>query len=466
MFVAELDRPWLDTPFLLQGLLVQQRKELETLRQYCRFVQVDPRRSADSVAAALRSVADTARDWDNGLHARLRGLVGRARLRRRLRMPRIPVLHGLFGRLRASDEGGPDPALGAATTVRPDARLGLPPGMRIQPYPPSQAIEAELPRARETWSRSAETLRRLMRDLREKGGTELRDIDQVAGELVESMVECPDAMLWVARLREQQQDTYQHCLKVALYLVTLGRQIGFPRDDLVRLGLIGMLADVGKVRLPRALLEKPGLLTPAEHAVVKTHVQLGLDALGKSMKLERQVELGILEHHERLDGSGYPRGLKNKEISIYGRMAAIADCYAALITERPYAEAMAPHDALMKLYEWAGSSFHEPLIEQFVQAIGIFPVGSMVELSSGEVAVVLEHNRVRRLEPRVLVVAGPDKQQLDEPFERNLLEHPVDDGERPIRIARGLAAGAYGIEPHDYYARPEPCGRERGAALE
>jgi hypothetical protein len=194
------------------------------------------------------------------------------------------------------------------------------------------------------------------------------------------------------------------------------------------------------------------MLTPGEHDVVKKHVQLGIDALRKSMTIDPSVEQGILQHHERIDGSGYPQGLQGKEIGIYGRMTAIADCFAALITDRPYAKAVAPQEALMLMSKWCGTSFHEALLEQFVQAIGVFPVGSLVELSNDEIAVVLAHNRVRRLEPRVLVLAGPDRRQLDTPFERDLLIGPVDSAGNPIRIARGLPAGAHGLKPRDYYA--------------
>jgi putative nucleotidyltransferase with HDIG domain len=291
-----------------------------------------------------------------------------------------------------------------------------------------------------------------MEDLRDDARSDLRDVDKVAEGLVESMVETPDAMLWVARLRDQDRSTYHHCLKVGIYLIALGRHMGFPRHELVRLGQIGMLADVGKIRLPRALLEKPGMLTPAEHAVVRRHVQFGIEALRKSMTLDRVVEQGIMQHHERIDGSGYPQRLKGKDISIFGRMAAIADCFAALISDRPYAKAVSPQEALMQMYQWCGTSFHEPLLEQFVQAIGVFPVGSLVELSNGEAAIVLAHNRVRRLEPRVLVLAGADGAPLDKPFERDLLNGPADDAGRPIRIARGLPAGARGLRPREYYA--------------
>lgn len=418
MYVAELDRPWLDTPFLLEGMLLRDQTELATLRQYCQHVYVDLWHSADGTAEAIRAVASGA-------------------------APR-------------NDERAPAGGVSAPARSAPAApsvsKLDLPAGLRLKRYAEPAPIETALPRAAKSWSRGADTLRTLMNDLRDDNHSELRDVDQVAEDLVASMIETPDAMLWVARLRSEDQGAYQHCLKVAIYLIALGRHMGFPREDLVRLGLTGMLADVGKIQLPRGLLEKPDMLTPSEHDVVKTHVHLGIGALLKSMTLDPNVEQGILQHHERIDGSGYPQGLKGREISIYGRMAAIADCFAAMITDRPYAKALAPQEALMLMNKWCGTSFHEPLVEQFVQAIGVFPVGSLVELSNDEIAVVLAHNRVRRLEPRVLVLAGPDRKQLDTPFERDLLIGPVDSAGNAIHIARGLPAGAHGLKPRDYYA--------------
>jgi HD-GYP domain-containing protein (c-di-GMP phosphodiesterase class II) len=449
MFVSELDRPWLDTPFALQGLLLQNQTQLDALCAHCRFVYIDLARSSSAVAETVRRAALAAEPDDPArAGATATGASPLARL--------FGWLYRLFARASRTNAATGGDSKRVPGDRRRAAAFDLPPGVRLEPYPAPAPMREELPRAARSWSRGEESLRSLMDDLREGARADLSDIDQVADELVESMIETPDAMLWVARMRDEQQSTYQHCLKVALYLIALGRQMGFPRPELVRLGQIGMLADVGKIRLPSALLDKQGILTPTELTLLRTHVQLGIAVLRKSMPLDPLVEQGILQHHERLDGSGYPHGLKAREIGIYGRMAAIADCFAAITSERAYGRALAPQDALMRLYEWSGASFHEPLVEQFVQAIGVFPVGSLVELSSGEVAIVLAHNRVHRLEPRVLVIAGADKRPLGQPFERDLLNETATDAagdtERRTRIARGLPAGAHGLNPGDYYA--------------
>jgi HD-GYP domain-containing protein (c-di-GMP phosphodiesterase class II) len=165
------------------------------------------------------------------------------------------------------------------------------------------------------------------------------------------------------------------------------------------------------------------------------------------------VIAGIAEHHERADGGGYPNKLALESISIYGRMAAITDSFAAMTSPRTYAATMAPFEAMKTLYAEANTKFHAPLVEQFVQAVGIFPTGAVVELSTGEVAVVVCHNRVRRLEPRVLVVTDAARKQLSMPFELDLMTQahgPV--GSKPIRIDRGLAEGAYGLNLSALYA--------------
>lgn len=492
MFVVELDRPWLDTPFLLQGFLIDSQIELDTLRRYCRYVYVDLELSHAELAAAIRSAElagepsaaeagpsaplrfDTVLDERPAAAperpsrpVRIRSDVKisrqtRERFRDFIRATAIaptaiahePVWRRALAWLRAGggNHGSKHPRAGLAD-VRKALEGSLPEGIELRRYADRTPIEGELPRARVAFGDGERALDALVSDVRNGKIPDVQRVSTAVDGIVDSMIDNPDALMWVARLREESVQTYQHGVKVALYLVALGRHLGFPRAELSNLGMIGMLADVGKTRLPLALLEKPGMLTPAEYNIVKEHVRLGLDALSASMRLSPAIIEGIAQHHERLDGSGYPKGLRGDEIGLYGRMTAIADSFAALITSRAYANACAPQDALMNLYEWAGTSFHEPLVEQFVQAIGIFPVGSFVELSNGEVAAVLAHNRVRRLEPRVLVLTAPDKCPLAAPFERDLLHRPkaVDGGR--VRIVRGLAAGAYGLRLHDYYGR-------------
>jgi HD-GYP domain-containing protein (c-di-GMP phosphodiesterase class II) len=592
LFVADLDRPWLDTPFLLQGFLIETDDEIEALRRHCRFVHIDVQMSDPLVVRALQAAleSDETPDPSGGdavppTEAQTRPPTGEPEVDEALqdasplammdapapappppgpiereaapaprpgssgngqvavpfvrgktaqadrpagarRLPTItaetrerfrafargaaegadpspvPARRGPFAALgnliqglehalpaavraylderraaralerwlaegevphagkarlsdyaeldsRAASAGGP----AASRTLDREIDALLPAGIVRKPYPVRRPIAEVLPEAREAVQRGSRSLEALFEDVRASRGVQLVQAREAVSSMVESMIDNPDAMLWVAQLRETDRSVYQHGVRSALYMIAVGRSLGFPKDMIESLGLIGMLADVGKVRVPRALLDKPGILSRAEFSIIKEHVELGLAALETDgVRLNADVRNGILQHHERLDGSGYPAGLKGTEISIFGRIAGIADVFSALTTARPYANALAVQDALMGLYQWADTSFHAPLVEQFVQAVGVFPVGSLVELSTAEVAVVLAHNRSRRLEPRVIVLADAEKRPLAAPFERDLFKQAVVEGVKPIRIQRGLPAGAYGLKLHDFYA--------------
>jgi HD-GYP domain-containing protein (c-di-GMP phosphodiesterase class II) len=177
-------------------------------------------------------------------------------------------------------------------------------------------------------------------------------------------------------------------------------------------------------------------------------VNLGLEILSQAQGVHPDVVEGIAQHHERLNGSGYPKGLSGERIAVFGRMAAIADTYAALTRNRPYAEAVSPHEALQKLSNWGGSQFQVEMVEQFIQSIGVFPVGSLVELSTGEVAVVVTHNKHKRLRPKVLVVTDAEKKPSDRPTTLDLI---YDVSDRPTYIRRGLPSNAYGLDPSEFY---------------
>lgn len=526
MFVSELDRPWLDTPFLLQGFLIEDEATLGQLRQICRHVTIDIDRSHldDAVLTALgvsrpkptaakavvmRTVAPPApvvrqqkapaEGWfsrflkgfgqakgdsaqsgtppaqpvrasqpprviiDQGQPRQVKQSAAPARTResdqpvQAVRLPRSssPVSAELLGWLRDSlgkirlgnatarpnrDDDGPDRASPAerGTTV-------------VRVYQDAVPIEQELGQASESFARATHIFEEAIRDISLGKGLQIEAVESVVNDLVESIIRNPQALQLVSRLRETSESAYTHALQVAVLMVTFGRELGFSRTELGHLGQVGMLLDIGKLRIDPGILNKSGNLTSEEFDEVKRHVEYGLEAIATSASAHMDVVAGVAQHHERLDGSGYPKGMREDTIGSFGQMAGIVDVFSALTSIRPYAEPLSPYEAMRQLQNWGGTYFNAGLVEQFIQAIGIFPVGTLVELSTGEVAVVLEQNRARRLKPKVLVISAPDKTTLKIPVTLDLLYAPAVDGEPPPHIRRGLAAESSGVDAQEYY---------------
>ena len=422
MYVAELDRSWRDTPFLLQGFRIADDDEIETLKKTCAQVTIDPTHSAPGSYEHLPDLHVVTKKFE--------ALAWLQRLRSR------------FGKFEeASSE---------IAKEREAAGL-IPKNVVPNLYGDMKPIEAEIKRAEEVYQITDATLELITRQVADGEKVNLDRLGEAVENMVESAIANPDALLWVARIRAEDAATYAHGVKVAIYLLQLGRHLGFPPEQLANLGAIGLLLDLGKIKVDRDLLLKQGKLTSSEFMRVKMHVELGLKTLDESGNVASDVREGIAQHHERLDGSGYPNGLAGPMISIYGRMAAVADSFAALTSMRPYAPPLPAYDALKVLYAQVGTHYHAPLVEQFVQAIGVFPAGSLVELTSGEVATVLAHNRVRRLEPRVLVLTDTEKKSIHEPLPLDLLLQPKAADGSDIKIVRGLPTGAYGLDLRQFY---------------
>lgn len=508
MFIAEIDRPWIDTPFLLQGFLVEDEVEMAQLRRCCKFVLVDPRRSAAglfpdieeprspprTIASPTNAVSGTGPakgSQDAAGNKRLRFPEERDAEFRLSESGRFKMVMGdnsqsgapgrpapafdsagqsrsgwlgsYLERLRnvLRGQGGRRATAGSAAIAshglddaeglrsRPVHHDFIPASIQITVHAETKTIEEEIEPARQAYAHVEKLTRQVVADIRNGNVVAIDQIEEVIRDVVDSMLRSADALMWIARLKQQDTAIYGHSLQVAIYLVALGRHLGMPKEHLARLGMLGLLLDVGKTKLPRTLLAKPGTLTPDEFDLIKQHVRVGLDLLRPIPDLHPEILHGVAQHHEREDGSGYPEGLGSGRISLFGRMAAIADSFVALTNTRPHVSAISSYEALRKLTAWGGTLFHASLVEQFIQAVGVFPVGSLVELSSGEVAVIVRQSKVRRLKPRLLVISGPDKAPAPSPSMLDLLYQPAT-GE-PVHIVRGLAAGAYGLDAREYY---------------
>ena len=525
MFVAELDRPWVGTPFLMQGFVIESDKEIAQFQRCCKHVFVERSKSlgeqfiADSVepklatqrmrAAPKAQIYKDKPDADGQAHDGFMGSIGKIfksafstdgapapeprepAQPARAREPRVTIYQdknqpnqprrtpqeatavrekGMSSEERSYLEQATDPEasvrvysekemsktgsmfgrLSRMFKVNAEDKKLLAASRPVEEAPvyvDQTTIEDELPLAQEAHQKVENVVQSVIDDLNKSKTIELDKVNDAVGWMVESVVRNPDGMIWLTRLKSVDAYTYDHGLNTAIYLIAFGRHLGLPEDQLQTIGTVGLMQDVGKIKLPRALLDKSTKLSLAELKVFQSHVGHSLNVVSGSKDASAALLDAIGQHHERHDGSGYPSGLRGDQITLLGGMAGLADTYTALISARTYAQPISVQQALHQLYSSRGQSFKSDLVEQFIQCVGVFPVGSLVELNTGEVAVVVSQNRARRLKPRVMLVLDKAQQSYPTPIMLDLMNDPSTPIGESYRIVRGLQAGMYEHDP-------------------
>ncbi len=382
MYIAELDRPWTDTPFRFQGFVLSTEQQLETLKKLCKTVLVDPERSQAPAAA------------------------------------------------------GPSTQYLGSTVYREKA-----------------SVEQEIGPARSAYTGGHALMRDAISAVRIGRTLDAGRLRDAIASITESVLRNPDAMLLFSQLREKGEYAVSHSLDVSIYMTAFGRYLQLDQAQIEFLGYLGLLQDVGKVRLPKVLLEKRGRLTVEEYEQAKLHVNYSVEILRTTPGLPRGLAAAAALHHERHDGSGYPGRLRGLDIGTIGSIAAIADTFDAMTVQRPYADAVAPSAAISNLYKWRGIYFDAGLVEHFIRFIGIFPVGSLVELNSGEVAVVISQNLEQRLKPRVVVIRDDKGNALRPQKLLDLSRSPKATPEEPYRILRTLEQGAVSVRSEELFMK-------------
>jgi HD-GYP domain-containing protein (c-di-GMP phosphodiesterase class II) len=374
VYIHELDRPWTDTPFMFQGFVLNSEKQLETLQKYCKMVVIDTEKGADAQDGAS------------------------------------PF---------ASGPNGPS----VLATIKEKVT-----------YEEKAVFKSELPVARQIQANANAVVKDIFGAIKAGKALDAPRVREAVTNMTDSVVRNPDAMLLLSRMKEKDEQNLDRALGVSVYMITFGRFLHLPRAQLDLLGMLGLLQDVGKMRLPADLLNKKDPLSEAELEVCKSHVGHSVAILKESVGLPPELSALAALHHERYDGSGYPAGLKAGAIGLYGGIAGVVDCFDALTGPRPYGDAQSPSTALNQLYRWRDSLFDGPLVEQFIQCIGVYSVGTVVELHSGEIGIVIAQNPVMRLLPRVMVVLDASSQPLKPQciMERASIKRTLPKGSVPI----------------------------------
>ena len=382
MFVSSLDRPWSETSFLFQGFPVREEREIEELKQTCRHVYI--------------MVPDE--------EIELSGLTPQ-------RKAEATYSH-LIGRKR---------------------------------YDVTSSAKEELREVRS----SHEEMYRLMVEI-ENTLTDDRELDLSVIEnsieyMVDSIERNPDAYILLTRIKKYDSVVYKDALSASVWATTLGRELGLKRDKLSALAMGTLFMDIGKTALPAKLLNKSERLSDDEWAMMKSHVEHGVRILSGNENTPAHVLDIVWTHHERLDGSGYPAAIRGHEIPLLGQIAGIVDFYVSVTSPRPYAKAVSSSNATLMLYQQQGRYFSDLLVRNLIQALSTYPTGSLIELSSGEVAVVVSQNPGLRLKPNVVLLLDPDKSPYGSYPIVNLANYNHGPVNEPVQIRKALADGEYGV---------------------
>ena len=415
MYVAQLDRPWLETPFLFQGFYIRDGDEINELQKHCDSVFVSQDSLPQDVAVAVPAQPARSNCQADAAPKKKRFSI-RSLIRR--------------------DASKTDDDFEQTNTF----------------YRETTTLKEEYHTASSIQKQAVQTLKGVMQNLRVSGELEIGSIESAVTPMVDSVLRNSAALACLMRMQKKDDYLYQHSLASAVWAAILGRQIGLTRSDISLLALGAMLLDVGKTQIPDDILTKPGDLDDKEKAIMRRHVQFGLDILGKSGDVDSRVIDMVAYHHERYNGTGYPTGISGNDIPVFGRIAGIVDAYDAMITSRPYAQLLSSYDALRRLRMLADVEFQAEIVDQFTRAIGAFPTGTLVELNTGEVGIVTRQNRIRRLRPEVMIIMDSDNRSLENFRIIDLNEEKVTaSGKQSLWIEQGLPPGMHGIDPAQYF---------------
>jgi HD-GYP domain-containing protein (c-di-GMP phosphodiesterase class II) len=324
-----------------------------------------------------------------------------------------------------------------------------------QPISPTPELEPaaipfaeELPVAKQVYKAAKLIVQQAMKDVRMGRALNMEAVSEVVESMADSILRSPDALTSLTRLKNFDEYTFFHSVNTSALALSVGKHLGYERVSLLQLGTGMLLHDIGKTLIPIEILNKPGRYETNEFEIMKQHVMRGAEILSNTTGLTDMFLKPSLEHHERVDGTGYPHHRSKIDISQFGLIAAIVDIYDAVTSDRCYHKGKTPHDTLQFLYQ-LGTQGHVDgmLVQQFVQVVGVYPVGSCVSLSTGEMAIVKQFNHQAPIQPLVVLVTDETGHRRSSPVDLDLAAQSRGPEQT---IVSTLDPAVLGITPRTY----------------
>jgi putative nucleotidyltransferase with HDIG domain len=312
------------------------------------------------------------------------------------------------------------------------------------------AYYKELDNARAIHLESVSTATKLLKTIRATGEVQLKGVRKTAEDMAGSVLRNADALISLTQIKGFDEYTYTHSVNVGILMTSLAKEMGYEGETLVEIGMGGLLHDIGKMKVPESILNKPGKLTDGEFAVIKRHPEFGLEMVSGKSSFPDICRKVIGQHHERFNGKGYPLGLSGVRIHEVSLIAAVADVYDALTSDRVYKEAWTPQKALAVIFQGCDSEYSRKIVELFTRHMGIFPVGSFIRLINGEMGIVTKLDRGHLLAPQVLILFDSLGRPMSIPKDYDLLEKQKGADGETYKIEVSLNPKSYGITISNY----------------
>lgn len=392
MYVSRLDRPWVDTNFMFQGFRIESPDDITELQQTCDFVLIDKEKS---------------------------------------------VLKDIRSEFSLTIE-----TTTSAITELPMCAL-----------PTDPEFKTHMKHALRVHSTAKIFIDKILGDIQRGKDIDVKEAKSLVSNLTKNIMENPMALIWLTQLKNRDEYTANHSLNVCILALFFGRSLGLNSQQLNELGIGALLHDIGKLRVPLEILNKPDRLTDDEFEVMKKHTLFGYDLLKNKDELSQEALVILQQHHERVDGHGYPYGLESHSIGLYSKIVKIVDVYDAVTSKRAYQDEVSPYHALNCIYSDRNGAFDEELVQQFLKHMGIYPVGCTIELNTGEVGIVTSINEKRHLTPTLLLVLDAEKRPLRQHKYMNLASECWGNDKNRPRIEKALNPENYNIDTSQIFSK-------------